>query len=409
MRIALSACPNPFLASPTAHFPQGLLYLGAALKRCGHDPFIVDLRDRKYITAADIPDCDIVGISATTAEIEWARTISRLAQEKGIKTIIGGAHATFLPEDCYNDFDCVIQGDGELATQQAILDIIGRVSTYQKLYREPLASLAGWRPDWSLIGERGLSKELFTGAGYGGGPLAAGIASSRGCVYRCAFCRSERDKVRFRPIQDVVEEIKGLQRVLGINHFRFYDENFTNPKHRALELYAALEPLKIHIRAHTRSDAWDLERAMTFKRAGGEEMGFGVETASDSVLAKIRKQETVAQHREAIRISKQAGVISKAFWLAGLPGQFWDEINDIKQFMAEERPNKWIVSLFAPYPGSDIYGNPKEYGVDWIDPDWSHYSNFSEEPTISYVNNPKEQIKAQYEELISWLRQNFPR
>ena len=187
MKIALFACPNPFLASPTAHFPQGLLYLGAALKRQGHEPFIVDLRARTYITATDIPECDIVGISATTAEIEWARCISRMAHEKGLKVIVGGAHATFLPEDCYENFDAIVQGDGELAIGEAISQVMEASKGKRLVFNKPLNSLAGWLPAWSLIGERGLSRELFSGAGYGEGPLAAGIASSRGCVYMCSF------------------------------------------------------------------------------------------------------------------------------------------------------------------------------------------------------------------------------
>jgi radical SAM superfamily enzyme YgiQ (UPF0313 family) len=403
MRIALVALPNPILASPTAHFQQGLLYVGGALRRAGHEVEIVDLRAKETIAEDDIPEAEVVGVTATSGEFEFAKQVARIARSRGARTMIGGAHATFMPEDCREHFDLVVRGDGEVAAVEALAH-----GSTKGTFEHSLESLAGYFPEWPLIGAAGLSRELFTGAGYGQGPLAAGILSSRGCGHHCSYCRSDRDKVRLRPIADVVAEINFLK-FCGVTHFRFYDENITNPKPRALELFRALEPLGIHFRAHTRSDAIDDELATAFKRAGGEELGFGFEAASDHVLEKVRKHETVAQHREAVRVCKRHGIICKAFWMVGLPGQKWPEIDDIKRFMADEAPDRWIVSVFSPYPGCDVWARPEEYSVAWMDRDLSHYWNFPEKPCIAYTDNSAKDIERQYHDLVTFLDYIFPR
>lgn len=414
MKIVLCNCPNPILVSPEAHFQLGLLYVGGSLRKAGHDVSIVDLRAAKNIREEDIPEADVVGVTATSGEMHYAKQIAAIARMKGAKTMLGGAHATFVSmfketEDSQRAFDLVIKGDGEIASVEA-LKLVEQNRSFPSAIPviHPLPSLSGYFPDWSLIGERGFSRELFTGAGYGQGPLAAGILSSRGCPYHCSYCRSERERVRYRPIDDVLAEIIELQG-RGIKYFRWYDESLTLSKSRALELFEALEPLKIHFRAHTRSDAWDDDLAKAAKKAGLEEMGLGFEAASDYVLEKVRKQEIVAQHREAVRVCKRHGILCKAFWMVGLPKEKREAIADIKMFMQDEKPDKWIVSLFAPYPGSDVWANPQEYGVTWMDPDLSHYWNFSKGPTISYRDNPRASIWHQYHDLQSWLKRCYPR
>lgn len=401
MKIVLMNCPNPVLASPEAHFQLGLLYVGGALKKAGYDVSIQDMRMAMDVTLADIPEADLIGVTATSGEFHYAQKINQFAHRKGLKTMIGGAHATFLMETCL-DFDYVIQGDGEKATLRLLQQpAFGGIES-------PLDDLSGYFPDWDLIGEKGFSRELFTGAGYGQGPLCAGSLTSRGCPNQCSYCRERHEVVRYRPIADVICELKDLIR-RGVRHFRFYDDSITLNKRRTLELFGQMRELNIHWRAHTRADYFDSEIAEAAKAAGCEEMGFGFEAATDKILETIRKNETVAQYREAVKTCKEAGILCKAFWMVGLPGQRMKEIADICQFMEETRPDKWIVSLFAAYPGSDVWAHPENYNVAWLQKDLSQYWNFSSAPTISYHDNSAEEIWRQYTVLMDWLGRRFPR
>lgn len=400
LKIVLMNCPNPVLSTPDAHFQLGLLYIGSVLKRAGHDVSIKDLRSAKEITPDDVPAADVVGVTATSGEFHFALQIAGIARAKGAMTMIGGAHATFLPETC-DDFDYCVIGDGEEAVLNALGGPPGR-------YQTPPVKIDGYFPDWGLIGERGFSKELYTGAGYGTGPLAAGSLTSRGCPNRCSYCREKPEMVRFRPVKDVVQELNYLMEC-GVRHFRFYDECMTLNKTRAIYLFNCFQTMNIRWRAHTRADIFDDDIAKAAKAGGCEELGFGFEVATQNVLGKIRKRESLEQFAEALRICRQNGIISKAFWMVGLPGQGWPEIKDIKNFMSEHRPDKWIVSVFSPYPGSDVWARPDHYGVKWMEKDLSKYWNFPDSPAIAYHDNDVNSIWEQYINLKKWLEEKFPR
>ncbi|MDP2663723.1 MAG: radical SAM protein [Dehalococcoidia bacterium] len=402
MRVALFTLPNPFLSTPTAHFPTGLLYVAKALHKAGHELQLVDLRASTGVYDYHIPDCDVVAVTATSAEAHWAKQVSALARARGLETMIGGAHATFMTEDCQPDFDYVVRGDGELAAINALAD--GR----RGVYEIPLPRLDDVFPLWSLAGEAAFSRELFSGAGYGQGPKSAGLMMSRGCPYCCRFCRSEHVAVRLRPVEDIVTEISHLQRVYGVHHYRFYDDCMTLNPARFREICLLFKGLGIHWRAHTRSNLWTAEMAAWAKEGGCTEMGFGFESADDRVLQAVHKQETVEQNRAAVQACRQAGIISKAFWLTGMPGETWDSVQAIKDFMDEERPDRWIVSALAPYPGSDLWEHPEAYGIKWIERDLSKYNNFSDDPLLEYENCNRVEVAAHYRGLKAWLEENYP-
>lgn len=402
MNVSIVILPNPILLSPRAHFPQGPLYVSRSLRLAGYQVKIVDLRDKDDIKPEYIPKCDVIMTGATSGEINWAEQVRDIASRKGAMTMIGGPHATFMPDDC-KKWDFIVVGDGE----EAAVDALRNKSP--GVYSHPIKSIAGYYPDWAIVGNKGFSRELFTGAGYGKGPYAAGICTSRGCPYRCSYCRSERGIVRFRPIGDVYRELYVLKSIYGINHFRLYDDCMCINKERTKELFHMFSRFDMKWRAHTRANIFDDETARMAKDCGCTEMGFGFETATDSVLKKIHKQETVDQYREAVRICKKYGIRCKAFWMVGLSGQGWKEIDDIKRFMLEEQPDRWICSLLSPYPGSDIWSHPENYDATWIESDLSKYWNFSSEPNIEYKNNSRSQIKLQYEHLVQWLSKEFPR
>ncbi len=99
MKVVLVMPPNPVLETPTMYPNLGVLYLAAGLEQAGYKVQIADLRDKK----ADIdliPEAPIIGFSATTGEISDAKQLAQLAKSREPKctTVIGGAHASLLPE-----------------------------------------------------------------------------------------------------------------------------------------------------------------------------------------------------------------------------------------------------------------------------------------------------------------------
>lgn len=392
--IVLVQPPNPMLSDPTTRWPLGLGYLEAVLLKAGAKVAVVDLRD-KEINLSLIPEAPLVGITATTGEINMAKRIAKLVKERDTEalTIIGGAHTTYLPNNCLEDFDMVVTGDAE----KIILDIADR-KIIRQLEPIDLDSLPfPTRHPFSF------SDTLFEGAGYGKGPMTTSIITSRGCPFTCAFCQEKPRPVRFRSPENIIEEIKEIQDKWNCHHFRFEDDSFTLKPERVFEICRLLEPLKIHWRCHTRSDLFDRDMARAVRLAGCDEVGFGVESADQRVLDIVNKKETIEQHIKAIRVAEDSGIRTKAFFMTGLPGETDEIVSLTRDFLKIAQPSKIILSRFTPYPGSDVWAHPDEYGVAWIDPDFSHFWNFPHSTTITYQDTSAEVLNQRYKQLHELL------
>lgn len=401
--IVLVQPPNLQLSDPTTRWPLGLAYLEAALLKAGVKVAIADLRD-KEIDLALIPEAPMVGITATTGEILAAMKIASLVKGRNPETVtvIGGAHATYLPEACGDlcgllFLDIIVVGEAE----QAIVDLVKNTNRGITVYPAPVADL-----DMLPFPSRhsfSFSDTLFEGAGYGRGPMATSIITSRGCPFSCAFCQEKPRPVRFRSPENVAGEIKQIRDKWNCSHFRLEDDSFTLEPERVLDICHLLEPLKVHWKCHTRSDLFDRDMARAMRLAGCDEVGFGVESADQRVLDIVNKKETIEEHIRAIRIAEESGIKAKAFFMTGLPGETDETINLTRDFLERAQPSKIILSRFTPYPGSDVWANPAKYGVAWIDPDFSHYWNFPQATTITYGDTPAEVLNKRYNQLYELL------
>lgn len=101
--------PNKLVQNLMYPYSLGLLYLSAMLEKAGASVKLIDLRDKTSLDIGDIPEAKFIGFTATTGEINDAKRLSRLLKAKYPQstTIIGGAHASALPEDCVDYFDIV--------------------------------------------------------------------------------------------------------------------------------------------------------------------------------------------------------------------------------------------------------------------------------------------------------------
>lgn len=404
--IVLVQPPNPMLSDPTTRWPLGLAYLEALLVRDDFEVAVVDLRD-KTLDVSLIPEADIVGITATTGEIGMAKEIARQVKQRRPETftIIGGAHATYLPSDCLSDFDLVVAGEADAYMIDPIVFIRLMKTEDQRslnpLYTEPQENLD--ELPFPTRHPFSFSYTLFEGAGYGKGPKATSIITSRGCPFSCSFCQTSPRPVRFRSPENVAEEIREVRDKWDCYHFRFEDDNFTLKPERVFLVCSLLEPLKVHWRCHTRSDIFNREMAQAMRLAGCDEIGFGVESADQRVLDIVNKKETVGEHIKAIRICEASGMRAKSFFMTGLPGET-DEIVEItRRFLEKAQPSRIILTRFTPYPGSDVWAKPEKYSIAWMDPDFSHYWNFPQSTTISYKEASPEALNKRYKAFYNLL------
>jgi anaerobic magnesium-protoporphyrin IX monomethyl ester cyclase len=289
-----------------------------------------------------------IGFTAYQENIEqirlWARFAKRLSP--GIKIIIGGPQATFMPAEGLRhmpEVDFLCRGEGE----DVMLALAHALTEGTDIARVP--GLCFLQED----------KVIETGPAYGGKDLDAYASpylmdmvdltckdrvvmlTSRGCSYDCAFCytpRASRRKVRFYSPERIIEEMKYLKS-RGIRAFWFADTNFSFSRKRLVTLLEAIirEVPGITFWCQTRYDLVNRGLLSLLKRAGADNVAYGLESANPPVLERINKPIDLECLSEVIRLTQGAGMNVELFSMFGLPGETFDQALGTLEFVKKNR------------------------------------------------------------------------
>lgn len=414
MKISLVIPPSPFLGDQKRNPPLGIMYVAAYLEHNHYDVVLTDLRDieeDKWIDS--IPKGDIYGVTATTPEYIYALKIAEKIKTREPESfiVIGGVHASAVPDKIDQLFDAVVVGEGEYAMIEVVKDFENKSTKryYNCGMIKDLNTLPF--PARHLVNYDSIVNKNLTVAD----TPATSLIASRGCPYNCAFCVSKlmwTRKVRFRKPDNVVEEIKQVIRNYNIKHFRFQDDTIAASKKWVTELCEKIKPLDIVWRASTRVDHSSKEILQMLKDAGCYEISYGIETISDEVLELNKKDVTVEEMYEAIDNAKAVGLKTRLFFMIGLPGQDENIADEIIQFIERTKPDAVDISTFIPFPGSDIYNDPAKYGIEITNKDFSDFimtrGLYGDEAEKSFIFKhdklSDEQLKHLRKQLLKYVR-----
>jgi anaerobic magnesium-protoporphyrin IX monomethyl ester cyclase len=189
----------------------GLPILGTQLKEAGYQVSIY-MGTGNALPWAKIYDADLVGISTTTATCREAYQIAGLLRSESIPVVIGGIHATFLPEEALEFADYIIHGEAEysfLPLVQAIesgrqphnIPGVSYWSNGTPVHNPPLESRVEMNklpiPDLSLLDRFSALRTIP-------------VMTSRGCPFNCTFCCVTEmfgRRYRFRSTESILKEL----------------------------------------------------------------------------------------------------------------------------------------------------------------------------------------------------------
>ncbi|HIE09456.1 MAG TPA: B12-binding domain-containing radical SAM protein, partial [Armatimonadetes bacterium] len=321
-------------AAPERHaqslFPLprlGLPVIGALLKRRGYEVRIY-CEPIAPIDWEDVLSADLVGISTTTCTAPRAYTIAQKVRERGIPVVLGGVHATFMPEEALTFGNFVVRGEGEEVFPKLVecveegvepqgvegvswMDKSGAIRhNPQARFVEDLDSLPF--PDMSLI--VGWGKPLRSGPAWirlARSRLPDPLVASRGCPWNCRFCTVTKffgRTYRFRSPESVIEEIKARR----LRKIFFYDDNFVAVREWAAEVAERIlkEGLKVRFSAQMRADVAvkDRELLTLLRRAGLYLVYVGLEAVDPETLREYRKGYSIEEVEESLRTFHEMGI-----------------------------------------------------------------------------------------------------
>ncbi len=368
--ITLINLPQPNSLDDRLDPPLGFMYIGAVLKARGEDVRIVDLafHPKGYWEHA-IGWAEVYGMTVFSTSLYLAKEVQAICKEinPNCMVVVGGPHATSLPEDMAQIFDRVVVGEGEFAFEGDLLqdNKILRMPVIQDLDTIPI-------PARELVDIPGYTRKVF-------GRKATSIATCRGCPYSCAFCCKDifGSKVRYFSIDRVIEEIKNVIDNYGITGFIFYDDTFALNRTRFYKLCEELGKLNIIYRCNGDARNNTLEDFKRLYASGCREIAFGIESGSQRILDLVGKGATIEKNKVAIANAKEAGLITKAFLMIGGPGETRETVEETKQFMIDADPDQYTLFQFVPLPGCAIWRDPARYGIKILNKDFRNYYNIA--------------------------------
>jgi len=365
--------------------PLSLCYLASALQNAGHEVIIIDaeaemLSHQEIIIKTREFAPNLIGYTATSVDfIQCLKTATSLKQAfPNIPTLLGGTHINIFKEEilkanpCF-DFGCL--GDGEKLIVELAEALENRdpsqLSNIQGLYFRDGDQVVvnqerpvNYNIDEYAFPNRTLINNDFyqRSVPFRGKMNAAAFIGARGCPFSCVYCAIDNipdaKKVRFRSVDNIMDELEYIIHELGIDHITFNDDVLTLKKKHVYELCEGIHKrgLKFTWEGLSRADIIDRDMLRTMKAAGLIRFCIGIESANQEVLDVMRKDETIEEIENAIRMAKEEGIVTRGSVIIGSPYENQERVQQTFDFINKKLKSldQVCINIMQPYPGTKV-------------------------------------------------------
>jgi len=359
---------------------------------------------------------DLVGLTAQTPVAPRAYEIAKEFRKKGIPVVIGGVHASMLPEEALQHVDAVVIGEAEEVWPDLIDDL--RKGKMKRIYQGD-----GFVNPSNLPLPR---RELLNEKSYL--PLKL-LETTRGCPHRCDFCGVSKFfgfRYRNRPISEIDRELKTLfqkgpvmnpplknalslfskdlpyflkRRLLYI-----IDSNVAGDRRFCLDLISLLKEFDLLWYGHAPvSVAIDQKLLKGFSQSGCIALNIGFESFSIKNLQTMGKGfNQPSRYAEAVKRIHDQGIGIMGTFIVGLDDDDSGVFQRIIDFCIENKMDWALTFIMAPYPGTDSYLRLEKEGRIFCR-DWEKYDSLNAvyQPLLMSVEELEKGMKKVWKEVFS--------
>lgn len=346
--------------------PMGVFYVAAVLKAHGHEVEVLNWHDRglppermESVLREKRPQ--VIGFSILHANRWGGVEIARIAKriDSAVTIVFGGVGATHLWEHFLKHFpevDCIVLGEGEAAFLKLVDRLAGRTAV-----------------DWSCIAGIAFRKDGRPFRTAAPEPVRdldvlpppakyfdyAHLSLARGCMANCRFCGSPGfwgRRVRYHSADYFVEQL-ALLRQRGRRFFFVSDDTFTLNRRRVIAACRQIIQRRLDLQwaAISRVDAVDEEMLAWMRRAGCIQISYGVESGSADIRRRLGKPISDRQIRDAFAQTHRFGILARAYFIYGCPGENPTTIQATIHLMQAIQPLAAVFYILDLFPGTALY------------------------------------------------------
>jgi len=392
--------------------PIGIMSLSAVLKRAGHEVSMFDQAnpqtpDEVIVERIRHERPALVGLSfLSTTSYPYAKILARQIRAAAplVKIAFGGVFASLNPQLVklqVPEIDFVCRGDGE----QLILDLVERLDdpgsvagvTWQEkdgsLRHNPNRVLERNLDQWPFPDRESLPLDFVESM-----PLDVPavlslerfttMQTSRGCPWPCVFCDIpvfNEGKWRSRSPEHVIAEFKQL-REDGYGAVYFVDDHFLLQPKRIQAICKGINDNGIEIQwgCEGRVDSTCMELFPAMAKAHCRTLMFGMESGSQKILDRLKKEQTLEEVETAVNKAKDAGIeIVHGFFVVGNPDETEEDMRQTFRFASKLRIDTFGFNRLCVYRGTPLWQEYVRRGLVNDTADWYKYFKCSAiDPTV---------------------------
>jgi radical SAM superfamily enzyme YgiQ (UPF0313 family) len=314
-------------------------------------------------------EADLVGLSSFTAQITRAYEIAGIFREKNVYTVIGGIHASMMPDEALQYVDTVVIGEAESTWQRFIHDFEN--GQPRPAYREDRAA------------QTKISRarhDLFH-PNY----VFDSIQTARGCPMDCNFCSVTTfngHNYRQRDIEDVLDELESIQK----RFVYFVDDNLygygTNAAERAVALFNGItgRGIKKQWFSQASVNIADVDEVIgRAARSGCRMVLLGIEAERDSALEDAGKKlnrKFLDHYEDIFRRINSYGIAIFGSFIYGMERDTPESLRQRSKFIRDSDIDAMQITLMTPLPGTRLFQRLQDEGrllyTNFPD-DWARY------------------------------------
>ena len=327
--------------------PLGMAFVARAVEDAGHEVSQINLMAEpealnKLAESIQKFQPDIIGISVRNIDDQVSSQtrflldpvralVSACRQNSDAKIVLGGAGYSIFPWHAliYLAADMGIQGEGE----RSFVTLLDRLENDDDLSSIPglhHADLGIANPpaaaktiDRNLFPKPG--RHIFALEQTGDEIIWLPFQTRRGCSLNCSYCSTpsiEGKTTRRRSPGPIIDALAAYVSA-GFDHFFFVDNTFNLPSDYSRSLCDQMHRSGLNITWKGILHPWKLDEELVAKMAesGCIEVSLGLESGSDIILRKMKKQYRTMDVRRASDLLKKGGIRRMGFLLLGGPGE----------------------------------------------------------------------------------------